>query len=112
MHTPGPWVVECDGKGRPAAINAPSDAGIPGAVGHVVRWRGIGFPSSKTADANARLISAAPDLLAALQELLPHCGWRNLTDDELRWESYQGNGMAPIIRRARAAIFKATGEQP
>lgn len=49
------------------------------------------------------------DLLAALKELLSHSGWKNLTDDELRWEAEQGNGMAPILLRARAAIAQAEG---
>ena len=69
MHTPGPWVVEYDGSGRPVAINAPGDDGIPVAVGHVVRWRGIGFPTSEKARANAHLIAAAPTMLAALREI-------------------------------------------
>lgn len=47
--------------------------------------------------ANARLIAAAPDLLALVQEIL---------SDELA-------SLAPgTIERARAAIAKATGEAP
>jgi hypothetical protein len=40
----------------------------------------------------------------ALTALLPTCGWRNLSDDELRWEEQQGNGIAPLLLAARAAL--------
>lgn len=49
---------------------------------------------SPMGEANARLIAAAPDLLAALSELLPL--WENGIEE-------------PWIIRARAAIAKATG---
>ena len=87
-HTPGPWIVNLDdtvyqaGKGgrricdcelspphlRPAAPN-------------------------ETDKANARLIAAAPDLLAALESLLDHCG-----DEPFDIE---------VCNNARAAINKA-----
>jgi hypothetical protein len=73
-HTPGPWVVEYSRdyyrRDRPIGINAPNDAGVPGAVGHIVRRNGIGLPSSDRAKANARLIAAAPDLLSACEAML------------------------------------------
>lgn len=68
-HTPGPWIVMHGDNGYPSGISAPGDAGIPGAVGCIVRNGGIGLPSSDAGKANARLIAAAPDLLAALEEL-------------------------------------------
>src|SRR5690348_2840787 len=68
-HSSGPWVIQFGGDGRvPVGISAPKDAGVPGAVGCVVRTNGIGLPSSPTALANARLIAAAPDLLRALKD--------------------------------------------
>ena len=45
--------------------------------------------------ANASLIAAAPDLLAALQEILPHIVARPIVG-------------AAILERARAAIARAT----
>jgi hypothetical protein len=51
-------------------------------------------------EANARLIAAAPELLAALEYALEF-----LQD----WEDVSG---APYARKARAAIAKATGVQP
>jgi len=47
-------------------------------------------------DANARLIAAAPDLLEALQEMV---------------RTFAKNH-APAVDVARAAIARATGEQP
>jgi len=66
-HTPGPWEVKYSKQGYAYAINAPKDAGIPGAVGCVVRWGGIGSPAGKGKD-NARLIAAAPALLTELKQ--------------------------------------------
>lgn len=106
--TPGPWTVEAvtnedgeqfwsdDWNGKVFCVCHPAtqcDATT------VVPWLD---------EANARLISAAPDLLEALESILPSalCGesW-NLSDDE---------SVSIIInfgklRRARAAIAKATG---
>jgi hypothetical protein len=46
--------------------------------------------------ANARLIAAAPDLLAVLKAAAE--------DDTIQWHD------APLLKAARAAIAKATGE--
>ena len=102
-HTPGPWVVEYSSKGHPYAINAPGDTGIPGAVGHVVRWRGIGFPTSERARANALLMAASPDMLEALQETVLQLQY--LADKF----GETGTGAA-VLARVNAAIAKATGE--
>jgi hypothetical protein len=50
---------------------------------------------SPMGEANARLIAAAPDLLASLKELMPL--WSSGIDE-------------PWVQRARAAIAKAEGE--
>jgi hypothetical protein len=47
----------------------------------------------------------AKQIASAMADLLAHTGWANMTDDELREEERLGNGMAPIILRARAAIL-------
>ena len=98
-HTPGPWKTQThisldrleirDADGRRIAVCA------------------MDFPmSAKTHDANARLIAAAPELLAALAEAV----------DELEQmhRHYYGNcpGGCPAcvaIDKARAAIAKAEG---
>lgn len=55
-------------------------------------------PTRKQCIANARLISAAPDLLAALQDLARHCEWL---------DSFE---YCPELKRAHDAIAKARGE--
>ena len=52
--------------------------------------------------ANARLISAAPELLTALKDLL---AWANISDDPGR----ASDQAACVARNARAAIAKAEG---
>ena len=54
-----------------------------------------------SSEANARLIAAAPELLEALQKMLP----------ELRGLSIVSDTAAEMLREAEAAIAKATGEQ-
>lgn len=54
-------------------------------------------------EANARLIAAAPDLLEALQECLPHLERDDQHIDALGW-------LKPHYTKACAAIHKATGE--
>lgn len=88
QHTPGPWfatpdsyaVYERDGYG----YRGDTMCALPG-----------GDPAIRAA--NARLIAAAPELLAALQAVLPYLGGTVI--------------FAPEQAAARAAIAKATGVQ-
>ena len=81
-HTPGPWQI-ADGESRRVyLINHGRDA-----VGETV------YTDTRN-PADARLIAAAPDLLAALQSLI----------------NDQRDANLPILSQARAAITKATGE--
>lgn len=57
-HTPGPWAIQVTGGAREAVSSA--EVGL---------WAVIDGPSYGTRHANARLIAAAPDLLAAVQRL-------------------------------------------
>lgn len=82
--TPGPWTA--------TAVNED---------GAYTQWRidprvADVFWVNKTGAANARLIAAAPDLLAALRELIAD-------RDAHGWPDF------PASERARAAIAKATG---
>lgn len=95
-HTPGPWKtpgydlpnVHVYGAGRFPAIVAYCPA--------LVNAGGAGTTPDERV-ANARLIAAAPELLAALQEL---CADKYLADPI----------NADRMANARAAIAKATGE--
>lgn len=74
-HTPGPWTVTVNG------IKSPD--------GHIVFFDKSGGPH----ESDAKLIAAAPDLLAALDEMVNTGGW--MASD-------------PRAIAARAAIAKAT----
>ena len=102
-HTPGPWVVGAsDFLDQWVCIDAPS--GDPDL--DYKSWEGIAMaygceesPSEglKKANANARLIAAAPELLDALEELL--AATKHLAPCQATAE------------KARAAIAKAKGEE-
>lgn len=90
-HTPGPWeqINNIYGTSRLAIMH---ETGI--IVAEITDW-----PDTAIADANARLIAAAPDLLDALGRLL-HM-------------AEEGSMPGPnTLAQARAAIAKAKGDQP
>ncbi len=105
MHTLEPFVVvtddDCDGatvRDRHGRIVADCNGcDIPGTAGEV---------SIREAKANARLIAAAPELLAAL-ELVVSMGaiWRVDPDKSLHTMQF-------VFDAALAAIAKAKGETP
>lgn len=90
-HTPGPWRV----------INAAPRAD------HTTSYLLSGHEWDN-AQANARLIAAAPDLLAALDSILSvsdHDGYGARTDAQIPM-------LRAALAQARAAIAKAKGAQP
>ena len=101
-HTPGPWEwygpnLLCGGERQSENILNSADDGRPygdhaALIEH--HWDG------DVAKANARLIAAAPELLEALKEIVDAA-------DGAGWEQ-----LDPSFKKARAAIAKATGEQP
>lgn len=92
-HTPGPWANEParTTPGRPVIARE-----ITSGIRHIADVRLYEDADS----ANARLIAAAPDLLAALEALLPI-----LDNDHSVCRAYDDVG-----EKARAAISKATGQ--
>lgn len=96
-HTPGPWMVGNDGQGiyvHPIGregFTVAQPSGLDPSVTHV---------GAHTAEANARLIAAAPDLLEALQGIVR------------MWNAY-GVGSVPMreVYGVHAAIAKATGQE-
>lgn len=91
-HTPGPWTIEpFDNFDKSIVIREPGVAVDNDDVNHA------------EAAANARLIAAAPDLLAALRECL------TVIDPEAD-PTHRSN--REILAQARAAIAKATQKEP
>ena len=87
QHTPGPW--EHTGQGD---IVGKEDNGY--GLGYVDVCSVYLRTVRGRTNANARLIAAAPDLLAALQSVLAN--------------SLDSQGLADAHKQARAAIAKAT----
>ncbi len=108
-HTPGPWQVDDEMPPNTAGVFVRvhgdpfgHDMGIPIAAPILTpAYRA----SAGERRANARLIAAAPDLLAALQELLKHAGIADADPSDIDGEDHVRES------RARAAIKKATGHE-
>lgn len=68
QHTPGPWIVSLD----PRYPSEPCiDAVIDGVAWHIALCHNASGPDDGSAEANARLIAAAPELLATVKDALP-----------------------------------------
>ena len=94
-YTPGPWSVET--KGSRHFIDGADEL----TVAYVDR---AGVRERQTYEANARLIAAAPELLAALHDLLGHAAWVcPSVRDGMRVE------LGAAIKHAEKAIAKAEG---
>jgi len=106
-HTPGPWHVRFGGRqeddGWCVASQSSSD---PIVVAE--SWPRVMPPRSQLI-ANARLIAAAPELLAALKDTLclAEAYFDTLPDDGEAQDHY----MASVIEPARNAIAKAEGRE-
>lgn len=108
-HTPGPWKITDKIDGQFAYTPRIH-------VGPAVVYYTAGYHTAKQdsefkaiADANARLIAAAPDLLAALERLSFAAECRdNTMGDACRLIEVKAE-LASANQQARAAIAKATG---
>lgn len=94
--TPGPWHYDFD------TINGHFFVHDNNARMYVL-VRPRGHRERDEIEANARLIAAAPDLLAALQELIDLA-------DEGAFLDLADVDSTPVSRRIRAAISRAVGE--
>lgn len=94
-HTPGPWIIR-DIPTHNAHIGPADDGGAP-TIAYVQR-----------VDGNARLIAAAPDLLAALEK---YVAWSKAEENHKGttfWERIEM--LDELDAAATTAISKATGE--
>jgi hypothetical protein len=94
-HTPGPW--------RASRHCSSIYADLPNHDEPIAEIVGSN-------EANAHLIAAAPELLAALQELR-NGGWLNFIFDKVAEETRGGplTKADAVVSKARAAIAKAEG---
>ena len=97
LHTPGPWTVDYTDDHLRLYAGDLLIVEVNGSTEHI-KVRGL---DEETTEANARLIAAAPDLLAALERILARVETLNLFTE--RGEE------AKVVEQARAAIGKATG---
>ena len=103
-HTPGPWFIQADEHPHWPGIDGDNFSVV------IIGWKdckkddaGIRGRTDGEALANARLIAAAPDLLAALDSLLPFQSLSEGCDcDGCRKH-------VAAVASARAAIAAATG---
>lgn len=111
-HTPGPWAVSkrgCDQFQTHAIIEAAND--FP-RVAVICSGESANDPphfSRDEAEANARLIAAAPEMLAALKRLCSDPATYDASDIRICCDSHS-DAIARMIA-ARAAIAKAEGAQ-
>jgi hypothetical protein len=94
MHTPGPWIVQLD---RSTKGKAPRMALVVAGGRAAIDCTGSGKDFNQDC-ANAKLIAAAPDLLACLKD------WVNDFADCL-----EGGEENELVKFSRAAIAKAQG---
>ena len=105
QHTPGPWHVNSSIPHEVVAEDG--DLGVASTFGLSLMSGGSTLEAEW--DANARLIAAAPDLLEALERILPEI------EDEIEQRSTSGNNeywrqLAVLRDLARHAVARARGE--
>lgn len=104
-YTPGPWRITEHAMGHPLIVaDYPPAHALPRATGDVVLASPGPHDNPELREANARLIAAAPDLLAALELALSDFDnygevWQS--DDEYGVNFYAINAIRDAIAKAR-----------
>ena len=106
-HTPGPWVVQKPDSQNRRLIHA-KDATVQPLIGEV--W---GHEGDEAANANARLIARAPDMLARIAEL--EAALTKIADQSMSLKDHveeqnvsADDGFHHLYAIARAALKPAT----
>lgn len=103
-HTPGPWEVHAYNDG---SFSIDPRFGLNS--GHVIV--GLDAMSGPDASANARLISAAPDLLEALKaafcSIVGRVTYAKMAASGWQWPDEAPEHVSIVAEHARAAIAKA-----
>lgn len=94
-HTPGPWRVNTDNQQIGDVWSIPAD--VPVAQAQMIG--SLRHPNHEERRANARLIAAVPELLAACKRSL---SWLS---------SYPGGGAVAVYDQVEATIAKAESAQ-
>jgi len=98
-HTPGPWLVATSNSWRRIVNSRGLEVCTP-TLQHSDKHPDLCFPNGGAEGADARLIAAAPELLEALQPFVT----RNSSEESITLVLNTSD-----VKRARAAIAKATG---
>lgn len=109
-HTPGPWVIDGDTIQGAPELNGEQPHAVEATCVAVVLSRERGsyrhYPKERAA-ANAALIAAAPELLAALERLASIADEGSVMRHETGKPTW--SFIDEVKQSARAAIAKATG---
>jgi hypothetical protein len=108
-HTPGPWTLRINKNASGVTYTIGADSMIAEDA-EVTLFDFFLTPRhlpSGECEANARLIVAAPDLLAALVAVCDRSD--ELCKDR---DAHRSPELEPLYQQCRAAIARATGEQP
>lgn len=115
QHTPGPWDVSIGPPDHltkaPRAIKTRivrGPLGIGEGIIATVEYSVYGAKNADEAEANAALISAAPDLLAALKALEDAV----CKDMDNKFDDAESYACIEQLEMTRAAIAKAEGRKP
>lgn len=99
QHTPGPWKIFVGQRTNPATMRTEFLFAQYAMLNTRVK-------DYETASANARLIAAAPDMLAALQGILSNAGY---TEGQAEPTIHSLIVARHCLDAARAAVAKAEG---
>ena len=105
-YTKGPWTVR-DIPSKERYVGPSSDGGAPSVA--IIPARASRSDAEQAA--NAKLIASAPDLLAALRDC-EHELEAVLRSINTECVHFDGDEFHDRLGKARAAISRATGEQP
>lgn len=106
-HTPGPWRLAPASAYSDPDLNI--DAGVNGTGAYICK---VGIRGDVQAEADARLIAAAPDLLDALEYILSAHG-EQIHDacDMARKAIAKARGAAPIASRSQIPARQRTEQE-
>ena len=111
-HTPGPWAIGLSAGGAATSVFATDEGGARFCVAQAYFPLSASVRTNVRAEANARLIAAAPLMLEALGEGLAHFeSLMSRIEDGAKVYPADRNALDARFRQMREAIAAATGEE-